>query len=281
MTVESSNTFSFVDRISSIDSTGLIKGHFVIPKTLDSFPQCLVAEAVGQLAAWYAMSCQAFAYRPVAALAGATIFNAEAMPGKRLDLLAQIERCDMDTVSYSGVAICGDRLIMELKDCIGMMLPQTGFADPVSVERHYRQLVAVGTNNNRVDVAKDVFPTDIYIDNLRRIRGRLNVPLDADFFRDHFPYQPVFPATLLIQALSTMVIKHLNTTDTGFHAKLMSVEGIKVRKWIYPGEQLQLEAIDLTRSSSCRLLKVKAYRSDKVIASANARIDCRESLRTC
>jgi hypothetical protein len=271
--VERQNTFSFIDRITSIDNAGLIRGHFTIPLSLDSFPQCLVAEAVGQLAAWYAMHSQAFAYRPVASLAGATLFHGEAIPGERIDLLVQIENCDADTVSYSGLARCGQRLIMELKDCTGIMLPQIEFADPTSVEQHYRQLVTVGVNNNRVDVAADLLPTDLCRDNLHRIRGRLNVPLDAEFFSDHFPNKPVFPATLLMQAFSTMLVEQLRDTYDRYSAKLLSAEEIKFRAWIYPGDQLELVAEGLANGSSPGLFKINTYRSGRTVAIAKIRLD--------
>ena len=94
MSLHRFSAFSFVDRITSIGSSGQIKGSFLIPAHLEFFPQSLVAEAIGQLAAWYAMSSLNFARRPVAALAGATKYHSEARPGERLSLEAIIESCD-------------------------------------------------------------------------------------------------------------------------------------------------------------------------------------------
>ena len=61
-------------------------GKFSIPPGIESFPQCLMAEAVGQLAAWVAMSHIGFRGRPVAALATETRFARTANPGEELDL---------------------------------------------------------------------------------------------------------------------------------------------------------------------------------------------------
>ena len=66
---------------------------------------CLVAEAVGQLAAWVAMAHVDFRGRPVAALAGETRFLARRRArASTLDLAVDIERCDDEAVAYAGWA---------------------------------------------------------------------------------------------------------------------------------------------------------------------------------
>src|SRR5919201_397656 len=49
------------------------RGSFAIPPDVAPFSSCLLAEAVGQLAAWVAMSHIDFRGRPVAALANETL----------------------------------------------------------------------------------------------------------------------------------------------------------------------------------------------------------------
>jgi 3-hydroxymyristoyl/3-hydroxydecanoyl-(acyl carrier protein) dehydratase len=78
--------FSFVDRITELSPGKRARGTFAIPADIESFPQCLMAEAVGQLAAWVAMSHIDFRGRPVAALANETRFLRAASPGDVLDL---------------------------------------------------------------------------------------------------------------------------------------------------------------------------------------------------
>ena len=48
--------FSFVDRITRLDPGHRIEGLYTVPATASRFPAALMAEAVGQLAAWSAMS---------------------------------------------------------------------------------------------------------------------------------------------------------------------------------------------------------------------------------
>src|SRR5256885_8079696 len=84
--------YSFVDRITEFIDGSRAHGFFWVPQGIRVFPSCLVAEAVGQLAAWVAMSKVDFRGRPVAALATQTRFLGVALPGDVLELAVEIER---------------------------------------------------------------------------------------------------------------------------------------------------------------------------------------------
>src|SRR6476646_3225367 len=94
--------YSFVDRISDFVPRQSARGIFAIPGDIAAFPAALVAEAVGQLAAWVAMDAVDFRGRPVAALATETRFLGDAAPGDTLDLAVDILECDDDAVAYNG-----------------------------------------------------------------------------------------------------------------------------------------------------------------------------------
>ena len=85
------SAFSFVDRITALESGRRARGRFAIPAALPAFSTGLVAEAVGQLAAWAAMAHAGFRRRPVAALAGEMRIVGEAAPGEIVDLGVEIE----------------------------------------------------------------------------------------------------------------------------------------------------------------------------------------------
>ena len=74
--------FSFVDRITEYEPGRRARGRYAVPADIAAFPSCLVAEAVGQLAAWVAMAHIGFRGRPVAALANETRFRADVAPGE-------------------------------------------------------------------------------------------------------------------------------------------------------------------------------------------------------
>ena len=73
--------YSFVDRITAFVPAKHARGTFAVPRTVPDFSSCLVAEAVGQLAAWVSMAHIDFRGRPVAALATETRFHRDAAPG--------------------------------------------------------------------------------------------------------------------------------------------------------------------------------------------------------
>ena len=271
MSLHRFSAFSFIDSITSINSTGKIKGYFRIPSHLEFFPQSLVAEAIGQLAAWYAMSILEFKKRPVAALASDTIYHSEARPGEILTLDATIESCDSDLVSYSGRAISGDRLALELIDCSGVMLPQEEFDDTNKVGEHFNLLKTIGAKENRLAMVPCVLATNIYPDVAGGLEANLIIPKRANFLADHFPNKPVFPATLLIYALERMVIDQTNSTASQAENRTVSVSAIrrvKVRSWIAPGAHVRLKAETLSTEINTKLVKLTANLGDKLVASA-------------
>ena len=114
--------FSFVDRIHSIDAAGRVTGSYFIPEGLDAFPVSLAAEAVGQLAAWSAMSSLEFKCRPVAGIAARVDLLSTIAPGQRLDLTAELESVDTEAIAYHGLAEVNGVPVIRLEHCVGPMM---------------------------------------------------------------------------------------------------------------------------------------------------------------
>ena len=134
--------FSFVDRITELEPGLRARGTFAVPETLARFPACLVAEAVGQLAAWVAMAQIDFRGRPVAALANETIFHGDVAPGSQLELSVEIEALDDDAVAYGGFARVDGAQAIELRHCLGPMLPVPEFDAPEALRQLLARLLA-------------------------------------------------------------------------------------------------------------------------------------------
>ena len=280
MPLDHFSAFSFVDRITSIESNGEIKGYYRIPKHLDHFPQSLVAEANGQLAAWFAMSTLHFTSRPVAALAGEIKYHRESKPGEMLGLIAKIESCDCELVTYSGLAFSGGSLLLEIKDCTGAMLPQADFDDPKIVEKQFNILKTIGARENRLATAPYILGTDIHSDTVGTIEGSLIIPIQADFFADHFPNKPVFPATLLMYALTSMVIDkidNIRSSPCNVKVNISAIQRVKVRSWISPGEHVRLRAEALPAERTPNSLKLTANLNGRLVASAKLQLTDIES----
>ena len=280
MSLDRFSAFSFVDRISSTNNYGEIKGSFKIPEHLDFFPHSLVAEAIGQLAAWYAMSTLNFTSRPVAALAGQINYHGEVYPGETLRLAAKIDSCDIDSVTYSGQAVVGERLILELMDCTGAMLPQEEFDDSKLVENQFQLLETIGAKENRLAAVPCIQVTNLHADAIGTLEACLIIPDQADFFADHFPNKPVFPATLLMYALTSMVMEKINNNSphsTIPNVNISAMRRVKVRSWIAPGEYLSLRAEFLPTERSPKSVKLTANHAGKLVASALLELTAIES----
>jgi 3-hydroxymyristoyl/3-hydroxydecanoyl-(acyl carrier protein) dehydratase len=271
MSLDRFSAFSFVDRITSTNNYGEINGSFKIPEHLDFFPHSLVAEAIGQLAAWYAMSKLNFTSRPVAALAGQINYHGEVYPGETLILAAKIDSCDSDSVTYSGLAVVGERLILELMDCTGAMLPQEEFDDSKIVEKQFKLLETIGAKENRLAVVPCIQGTNLHADTIGTLESCLIIPDQADFFADHFPNKPVFPATLLMYALTSMVMEKINNRSPQssiLNVNISAMRRVKVRSWIAPGEHVSLRAEFLPTERNPKSVKLTANNAGKLVASA-------------
>src|SRR4051794_13147113 len=129
--------YSFVDRIDAFEPGRAARATFAVPADVGRFSSCLVAEAVGQLAAWVSMERSDYRGRPVAALATETHFQGDASPGDTLDLSVTLDHCDDETVAYGGSAHAGGRPLVTLVDCLGPMLPVTEFDAPDALRARF------------------------------------------------------------------------------------------------------------------------------------------------
>ena len=250
--------FSFVDRITHFESGQRARAVFAVPPVIASFPSCLVAEAVGQLAAWTAMDAIAFRGRPVAALANETRFHGAVRPGDTLELAVEIESCDDEAVAYAGSAHVDGRLVIELVDCLGPMLPVADFDDPQAMATRLDVLRGAGAAPGRFG-GVEPSRTEPIADEPGA--AWLQVPAAAPFFADHFPRRPVFPATLMLDALIGLAL----TVALPGHvpAKLTHV---KVRSFTEPGARLRIEAVPSAADATRIQLSVRA--GDRTVATA-------------
>ena len=272
-------SFSFVDRITRLDRDGTggrVEGHFGVPLGVH-FPPSLMAEAVGQLAAWSAMAQLVFACRPVAGLAGAVIYHQLPRPGCTLQLQADLERCDTEAVAYSGKAFVDGRLALELQDSVGPMLPMDEFDAPESVRADFHTLRGAGVSPGRFGGVPEPALQEMQVEPGERLCALLQVPVlaEAPFFEDHFPLRPVFPGTLLMDALATLSLQLAQQSSPLAAAGPLvtrKVSQVKIRSFTAPGAQLHLEVVLQDIDAQRARLKVTARSEDKAVASARIEV---------
>ena len=259
-------SFSFVDRITSVKPRTEIRGIYQIPALserghscppAEAFPSSLVAESVGQLAAWLAMSTLDFRSRPVAGIASRVEMLSEVKPGQTLELTAAIESIEEDAVAYCGAAAVDGLPVIRLHHCVGPMVPLQDFDDPQAVRDRFHLIsekgAAPGAFGGLPAIVLERGPSD----SGRSKSGSLQVPASADFFADHFPRRPVFPGSLLMHSNLQLVAElaselpppsHAAPVRTGMSAvpgawRLQEILDMKLRAFIPPGEPIQIEAV--------------------------------------
>jgi 3-hydroxymyristoyl/3-hydroxydecanoyl-(acyl carrier protein) dehydratase len=265
--------FSFVDRITRCTPGVRVEGIYTVPPHVTRFPNSLMAEAVGQLAAWSAMARLDFAWRPVAGLAAECRYHHAAAPGAVLALEANIERCDPEAVAYSGRASIDGHCAVELVDCVGPMLPMEEFDEPEAVRSDFETLSTNGVAAGRFTGVPMPHLTTVEHAPGRRVRANLRVPqrTEAAYFDDHFPRRPVFPGTLLMDAFAQLAVPLARERphtygDAPFEVR--NVSHVKIRSFTAPGAELELDVELLDATPQRARMKLAAKAEGKAVAGA-------------
>ena len=267
------SAFSFVDRITALEPGKSARGHFAVPAGLPEFSSCLVAEAVGQLAAWVAMAQAEFRRRPLAALSGEMRVVREAAPGEILDLGVEIESGDPDTVAFAGWARLADAPVLALSRCVGPMLPLEDFDAPETVQGDFETLCGSGARPVRFHGIWR--PRLVLIDRVpgQRLRAAMNVPVSAPFFADHFPRRPVFPASLLLDAQVRLALQLAGETlPPGPPLRLARAADVKMRSFILPGQAVEIETATRSATDGTAELSLAAMVDGKRVATGRVEI---------
>lgn len=243
--------FSFVDRISLIEPGVRIHGGYAIPPGLEAFPPSLVAEAVGQLAAWAAMAAVNFERRPVAGLAGKIELLSGVRPGQWLEMSVDMESVDVEAAAYNGEARADGVPVIRLQHCVGPMIPVTEFDEPAALRDRFALIRGKGATPAAFGGLPPLEIDRLEDDPGRSVRAALQLPATASLFGDHFPRRPVFPGSLLMHVnlrLAATLAAEIPPPAGGGPWQLRAISDLKLRAFIPPGEKLEIEA----RLGSCQ-----------------------------
>lgn len=266
--------FSFVDRITQVEPGMRVRGTYHVPARLPEFPAALVAEAVGQLAAWASMARLEFRRRPVAGLARETRFLREVRPGDTLELEADLDSCSEDDVAYAGRAMRNGDAVIALDQCLGPMLPAEDFDAPEALRRDYALLCDAGAPPDRFAGLPKLQLEERASVPGERVTATLRVPETAPFFEDHFPRRPVFPATLLLDQQIRLALDLARASIApaeGGELAAARVLDVKVRAFIPPGQILEIGAEHVADKNPWTA-KLSARANGKPVATARVEI---------
>jgi len=100
--------------------------------------------------------------------------------------------------------------------------------------------------------------------------GIKNLTMNEEFFQGHFPGNPVMPGVLQMEAMAQVAGVMLNSREgnEGKVAYFMSMNKVKFRKMVVPGDQLRIEIEPLRIRSRMATVQGKAYVGEDLVSEA-------------
>ena len=110
----------------------------------------------------------------------------------------------------------------------------------------------------------------VEIDGDRKAIGVKNVTINEPFFEGHYPGTPIMPGVLIVEAMAQLggVLMSQKLEHTGKIAMLLSLDRVKLRQPVVPGDQLILEAEAVRAKSRTGTVKCRAFVGAKCAAEA-------------
>jgi len=101
--------------------------------------------------------------------------------------------------------------------------------------------------------------------------GIKNVTFNDIFFQGHYPGTPIMPGVLIVEAMAQLggILLSQKLEHTGKLAVLLSMDKVKMRHPVVPGDQLLLEATAVRVKSRTGHVRCKAFVHDKLAAEAD------------
>ncbi|MBM3991875.1 MAG: UDP-3-O-[3-hydroxymyristoyl] N-acetylglucosamine deacetylase [Planctomycetes bacterium] len=111
----------------------------------------------------------------------------------------------------------------------------------------------------------------IEIDGYQRAVGIKNVSINEPFFQGHFPDHPVMPGVLQLEAMAQLagVLLLRKLEFTGKLAALWSIDKVKLRGAVVPGDQLRIEVETLRMKGEMGQVKGTGSVAGRVVCEAN------------
>lgn len=113
----------------------------------------------------------------------------------------------------------------------------------------------------------------IEIEGDTKIKGIKNVSFNEQFFQGHFPGTPIMPGVLIVESMAQVsgLLFAQRLEHTGKLAVLLSMDNVKIRKSVVPGDQLVLVSETVRMRKRTAQCQCTAMVDDMVVAEAQIR----------
>jgi UDP-3-O-[3-hydroxymyristoyl] N-acetylglucosamine deacetylase/3-hydroxyacyl-[acyl-carrier-protein] dehydratase len=110
----------------------------------------------------------------------------------------------------------------------------------------------------------------IALDGFKRAVAIKNVTVNEPFFQGHWPGQPIMPGVLQLEAMAQLagVLLLRKLENTGKLAVLWSIDKVKLRGAVVPGDQLRIEVETLRLKPSVGHVQARCKVAGKLVAEA-------------
>jgi len=110
----------------------------------------------------------------------------------------------------------------------------------------------------------------IELEGFQRAAAIKNVTINEPFFQGHWPDQPIMPGVLQLEAMAQLagVLLLRKLENTGKLAVLWSIDKVKLRGAVVPGDQLRIEVETIRAKPQLGHVRARCKVSGKLVAEA-------------
>jgi UDP-3-O-[3-hydroxymyristoyl] N-acetylglucosamine deacetylase/3-hydroxyacyl-[acyl-carrier-protein] dehydratase len=190
--------------------------------------------------------------------------------------------------------VVGDLMLIGRPIKANIIATRPGHAANIEFAKKIKQLIKLEKSKRNDSPAYDIFQNPLYtINDIQRILphrqpfllidkimemsethvvGLKNVTMNEEFFKGHFPGNPIMPGVLIIEAMAQCGgILALNTVPDpeNYITYFMKIDNVKFKQKVIPGDTLvfKLELISPIRRGICHM-RGGAYVNNKIVTEA-------------